>query len=132
VSASKIVTMAGAEKVLITGGQGFFGAHIAKQLFNEGGIPIIFDLKQDDGILKQVITHSTINASAQVCICAWRRLCMHVAHFLRHALKRRQACILFPLLLPCARALDTQPVTLFSCAFVLNLFLALLGRPLWL
>lgn len=42
------------EKVLITGGQGFFGAHIAKQLFNEGSIPIIFDLKQDDGILKQV------------------------------------------------------------------------------
>jgi len=42
--------------VLITGGQGFFGAHIAKMLFAEGGIPVIFDLKESDGILKQVLT----------------------------------------------------------------------------
>jgi len=48
--------MAGKEKVLITGGQGFFGAHIAKMLFAEGGIPIIFDLKENDGVLKQVLT----------------------------------------------------------------------------
>lgn len=44
------------ERVLITGGQGFFGAHIAKQLFAEGGTPVIFDLKQSDGILKQVLS----------------------------------------------------------------------------
>lgn len=43
------------ETVLITGGQGFFGAHIAKKLLEDGGTPVIFDLKQSDGILQQVL-----------------------------------------------------------------------------
>lgn len=42
------------ERVVVTGGQGFFGAWIAKKLLEDGATPIIMDLKEDNGILEQV------------------------------------------------------------------------------
>ena len=39
----------------VTGGQGFIGAWIAKQLLLEGSSCTLFDLKPDDGILEQVL-----------------------------------------------------------------------------
>ncbi|EDQ92020.1 uncharacterized protein MONBRDRAFT_35821 [Monosiga brevicollis MX1] len=44
------------DKVLVTGGQGFLGAWIVKQLIEAGAHPIIFDLRQSDDILRQVLS----------------------------------------------------------------------------
>jgi len=43
------------ERILITGGQGFFGAWIARQLLREGVPFVLFDLAPDDSILRQVL-----------------------------------------------------------------------------
>ncbi|EGD79250.1 NAD-dependent epimerase/dehydratase [Salpingoeca rosetta] len=47
--------MMASERVLVTGGQGFIGAWVVKQLLDEGVHPIIFDLKENNGILEQVL-----------------------------------------------------------------------------
>lgn len=48
------------ERVLVTGGQGFFGVWITKQLLEEGATPIIFDLKEINGIYDQVLSHDQV------------------------------------------------------------------------
>lgn len=44
-----------AERILITGGQGFIGAWIARSLALEGSGVTLFDLKEDDHIVRQVL-----------------------------------------------------------------------------
>jgi nucleoside-diphosphate-sugar epimerase len=41
--------------ILITGGRGFLGAWIARQLIDEGEPFVLFDLEPDDGVLRQVL-----------------------------------------------------------------------------
>jgi nucleoside-diphosphate-sugar epimerase len=43
------------ERFLITGGQGFFGAWIARRLLQEGAEFTLLDVRPDDGILAQVL-----------------------------------------------------------------------------
>jgi nucleoside-diphosphate-sugar epimerase len=43
------------ERILITGGQGFIGAWIARRLALDGSAVTLFDLKEDDHILGQVL-----------------------------------------------------------------------------
>ena len=43
------------ERFLITGGQGFIGAWIVRQLLAEGERPVLLDLEPEDGILRQVL-----------------------------------------------------------------------------
>lgn len=47
--------MPSAERFFITGGQGFLGAWIARQLLREKASFLLFDLKPDDRILEQVV-----------------------------------------------------------------------------
>ena len=39
---------------IVTGGQGFIGSWIVKQLLEQGARPIVFDLKESNEILEQV------------------------------------------------------------------------------
>ena len=48
------------EHVLVTGGQGFFGAWIIKQLLDEGSKVSLFDLQEDLHILLQVLSSEQI------------------------------------------------------------------------
>ncbi|HVR75437.1 MAG TPA: NAD(P)-dependent oxidoreductase [Planctomycetota bacterium] len=43
------------ERFLVTGGQGFLGAWIARRILAEGCSCMLFDLRPDDGILSQVL-----------------------------------------------------------------------------
>lgn len=54
------------ERVLITGGQGFFGAWMTKQLLDEGAEVTIFDLREDDNILAQVLTAAQVAGLTRV------------------------------------------------------------------
>lgn len=47
--------MSAAETMLITGGQGFFGAWIARRLLRDGTRFVLLDLEPDDRILSQVL-----------------------------------------------------------------------------
>eukprot|EP00055_Hartaetosiga_balthica_P013359 m.68289 g.68289 ORF g.68289 m.68289 type:complete len:343 (+) comp8242_c0_seq1:62-1090(+) len=49
------------ERVLVTGGQGFFGAWVIKQLFDEGATPVLMDLKENRGILEQVLSSEQLD-----------------------------------------------------------------------
>lgn len=48
------------DTILITGGQGFFGAWIARQLLREGARFVLFDIGPNDEILRQVLDPSEI------------------------------------------------------------------------
>jgi len=53
-------TSAPEERILITGGQGFLGGWVIKQLLEEPTPPKVWslDVKQDDGLLNQIFFHS--------------------------------------------------------------------------
>eukprot|EP00039_Didymoeca_costata_P019649 m.338379 g.338379 ORF g.338379 m.338379 type:complete len:349 (+) comp18398_c0_seq1:56-1102(+) len=51
---------------LITGGQGFFGVYIAKQLLEEGATPIIFDLSENNSILEQVLEKDQVTSIKRI------------------------------------------------------------------
>ena len=46
---------------LITGGQGFFGAWIARRLLAEGASFVMTDLEPEDSILSQVLGPGTVS-----------------------------------------------------------------------
>jgi nucleoside-diphosphate-sugar epimerase len=46
--------MALLDTIIITGGQGFIGSWIVKELLAQGAKPVIFDLREINGILEQV------------------------------------------------------------------------------
>jgi len=46
---------------LITGGQGFFGAWIARRLLEDGASFVLTDLKPGDGILRQVLSEDQVD-----------------------------------------------------------------------
>jgi nucleoside-diphosphate-sugar epimerase len=48
-------------KYLVTGGQGFLGGYIVKNLFARKAKVALFDVKKDDHILQQVLTKDLIN-----------------------------------------------------------------------
>ncbi|MCS5628708.1 MAG: SDR family oxidoreductase, partial [Planctomycetes bacterium] len=50
---------------LITGGQGFFGAWIARRLLEEQATFVMTDLEPNDGILRQVLSEDQL-ASLQL------------------------------------------------------------------
>ena len=63
---------------MVTGGQGFIGAWVVKQLLDEGAHPIIFDLKENNGILEQVGVRVRVRACACTVVCLWRLLTLIV------------------------------------------------------
>ena len=50
----------------MTGGQGFFGAWIIKQLLSEGADVTVADLRADDNILAQVLTPEELSGLTRV------------------------------------------------------------------
>jgi nucleoside-diphosphate-sugar epimerase len=54
---------AGGQKILITGGCGFFGAWIVKQILDLGHHAIVFDV---DLFTKRCVSHITAGAAQQV------------------------------------------------------------------
>lgn len=51
---------------LITGGQGFFGAWIARQLLSEGAPFVLADLRPDDRVLRQVLEPEAVDGLRRV------------------------------------------------------------------
>ncbi len=54
------------DRYFLTGGQGFIGAWIAKQLLLAGSSCVLFDLKPDDGILAQVFDEDELRQLERV------------------------------------------------------------------
>lgn len=54
------------ESFFVTGGQGFIGAWIVRQLLSEGSRCVLFDLKHDDRILEQVLEPDQLDGLERV------------------------------------------------------------------
>ena len=54
------------ERFFITGGQGFLGAWIVKQLLDEGASFVLFDLRPDDHILSQVLEQDALEGLERI------------------------------------------------------------------
>lgn len=54
------------ETVLITGGQGFFGAYMVKSLLKQGATPIVMDMKENNMIFEQIMSAEEMGSFTRI------------------------------------------------------------------